>query len=389
MAQSGAQSIYTEDGHEIPWFEPSVAAFLDRTTMIIGASDSGKTVIVRSILYLLRNVFPMCMVVAPSNTQASYEGIVPPCCMTETLTKEGLERIWTRQEEMSECFKIANSLENLRLLFERIHNSTVEQHIERLTTDLTNICTHIREDLHLSFAEKRVKIATAKKNVQAKVRELYKTVIVANKRTLAERNLSDLERITLRFIRVNPRLVLIIDDLSEEFRRWMRFWRADEVNPFMNIMYKGRHQYITLIFALQDDKVLSTEMRRSVHVSIYTTSKALLTAVDRRNGGYSSAERKNASALASRVFSDKIGQPKLYQKVCYVRDLPTPFNYTIAQYVNDEFKLGSKQLWELDRRIPQSRNNLRDNSLIAAVLSPKKKRPRQSYTQRSSRTKYS
>lgn len=390
MAHRGDDTaIYTEDRKKVPWFDMQSGAFLDRTTAVIGASNSGKTVVVRSILHKLRNKFPCCLVIVPDNTRAAYEKIVPKCCMTETLAKGQLEGLWRRQKEATQCYSIANDKDTLRELFARLRSTSTKRHIAQLKSDLESICARIESDHSLEMGDKLAKMAILKKNVAARILSLYKEAIERNKKELAAcTGLSDRERIALHYLRSNPRLLIVIDDSTEEFKRWMKMFKSGEDNVFNNIFYKGRHQFITLVFALQDDLALTTELRRNTHVSIYTTSTALITAVGRTNGGYSRDERKIASSIASRVFTDEGSRVKLHQKVCYLRDAPTPFHYLVAPCVTDSFRIGCKQLWAFSESVPKHRDNLRNNSMIASVLGGKKKQRVQSYTGQSSRTKY-
>ena len=56
------KTLYTIKDEPIPWLEPKVEEFLDLTTLIFGATGSGKTTIIDQVMYLTKNFIPNCIV---------------------------------------------------------------------------------------------------------------------------------------------------------------------------------------------------------------------------------------------------------------------------------------------------------------------------------------
>ena len=60
-------SLYTDEDDEIPLFTKDYSYFLNKSIILYGSSGSGKSMIMRDILYILKDHIPNILVIAPTN----------------------------------------------------------------------------------------------------------------------------------------------------------------------------------------------------------------------------------------------------------------------------------------------------------------------------------
>ena len=331
---SEGTSIFTDDDVEIPYMEWDAEHYLDKSTLLYGASNSGKTYIIRAILYLLRNLIPNVLLVAPENTQPQYDGLIPKCCMLEDLTKEKLESLWRRQCDLKQIWDIANNIDLLESIFTKGQD---------------------RQAIMLIY----------KKSIREHRESLLRNPYLSIK-----------EKMAVMYIDINPRLLFIIDDSSECFIRWQAYFSKNkDDNIFDKLLTKGRHQLITTLIASHDDTYIKSNMRKNAANSIWTTNQSLNAYVLKPNAGFSPAERKMMIKIADRIFSPQIiGGKKIqtFQKMIYVRNLAPSYRYLIAGS-HEDFKIGCSEIWELEKRLPKKEQGLEHNQFLPEQFKEKKK----------------
>jgi len=376
MSDSDDKTTYTEKGEPIKWFNRTVDSFLDKTTLVFGGSGSGKTTAVEEILYLCKNHIPNYLVVAPKTSDTAYRSKLPAKCIKEDLTKKKLKTIWERQYFLTQLYNTANDVNVLESLFKKTSDRRSSAVIFSAAFSARRTIDNI-EKSSFNFAQKKSQINIVKDLCTKKLKKIYKTSIRNNKAKLeamAEANeLDDKEKVALEYLDVNPRLMLIIDDSTEKFQMWMKYFKKGEENIFECIFYKGRWNYITLVFAAHDDKVVPPELRKNARVSYYMTSQALMASINKAQSGFTSQEKKFAQRAADVLFTDDINNIKTHQKLCYIREDPCPFRYMIANLYPD-FRLGCAALYELANKMPKNDDGLSSNPYARDIVEQKEKR---------------
>jgi hypothetical protein len=238
--------------------------------------------------------------------------------------------------------------------------------LEAIKVKANNVISVINSS-NIDYAQKKSQITAIEELQNTKIKEIYQESIISHVDMLTKLDLEPNERIALENIDINPRLCIIIDDCSEKIQSWMKMFKKGEVNCFDSILYRGRHNFITLIFAAHDDKLISTELRKNARVTIYTTSQSLITSINKPGNGFTSKEKKDVSRYATRVFGKDNGAIKNHQKLCYIREDSNPFRYTIAN-LYPEFTLGSKSLRCLIDLMPKKSDNLINNPYAQNTL---------------------
>jgi hypothetical protein len=389
-----SKTIYTDDGIAIPWLNKTYENYLDKTTLIFGASNSGKSTIIEEILYFCKDYIPNVIVIAPRTSDKAYRKKLPARCIKEDLTKDKLQKIWDRQFYYTQVYNIANDLPTLSSLFCKSPDRQSMVMVQAIAKAASRKINEINQSPTLDFAAKKTQTIAIEESRNKKINILYKQTIRKYKSYLEKQDLSDKEKIALEYLDINPRLMLIIDDCSEKFKGWMKFFKKPEANIFESIFYKGRWQFITLIIGMHDDKLVDTELRKNSRVTIFTTSQALVASINKTQSGYTPQEKKDALKMAGRIFASEDRGIKTYQKFCYIREDPHPFRYTIAN-LYPEFRLGCPSLYELVAKMPKLDDNLENNPFLKDIVDdrasgkPKpKKKPLSDMQKRKPRLKY-
>jgi hypothetical protein len=371
MAIHDKKTIYTYDHVPIHWLEKSPANHVDKTTLIFGVSSSGKSTIITEILYLCKNYIPNYIVIAPHASSDVYRKKLPDRCIIEDLTKERLQKIWARQCNITQIYNIANDIINLESLFMKANDRNAQIVLKTIKEKAIQSINIVHNDKSLDYGQIKSQVAMIEKTKSNSIKKLYKSIIRENQTKLSKLELTNKESITLEYLDVNPRLMIIIDDCSELFKGWMKLFSKGEANVFESIFFKGRHNYISLVFAAHDDKIVAPELRKNARVTIFTSSSAVICSINKPQSGFSSQEKKDIIKITDKIFSNK-NDPNAnkYQKLCYIKDDSEPFRYTIAN-LYEEFKIGCQPLYELIDSMPKKDDNIDENPYIRSLIKNK------------------
>ncbi len=366
------KTIYTTEGDPIPWFPKDVNNHLDKTTLIFGGTGSGKTTVIEEILYLLKDYVPNFMVMAPRTSDAAYRRKLPSRCIKEDFTKERLQQLWNRQYYATQLYNTANDINILESLFKVAPDREGIVMLEAIKRKALDMIKVIEMSPNLDFGQKKAQKTAIEELQIKKIKIIYRDAVRKNKHII-ERNpdLTTQQKIALDYLDFNPRLCLIIDDCSEKFQVWMKFFKKNEVNPFESIFYKNRWNYLTLVFAAHDDKLVNTELRKNSRVTIYTNSQALVTSINRAGNGFTPKEKKEAMRYAAKIFGDEEKGVKTHQKMCYIREDPHPFKYLISNLYPD-FNLACTPVRTMVSKMPKKEDNLAANPFVKDLFKKEK-----------------
>lgn len=390
------KTLYTPDGDVIPWFDKKLDNYVDRTTLILGGTSSGKTFLTTEILHTCKDYIPNIIVIAPEGSQKFYRGKIPDKCIKEDLTKKMLINIWTRQQEASEIYNTANDAANLESLFKKTSDREGQIVIEAIIRGAQGRIKRIEAMHDIPYDQKKSAISKIKDRMVEEITRQYKIYIRKNKeklKTLFE-TLSLPEKITLEYLDFNPRLMLIIDDKTECLDKYFKYFKkGQEENIFEQIFFRGRHNFITLIIAAHSDEQFKPAFRQNARVIYYTTTKALISSMAKPGSGYSSSDKKTAQRIANYILGDAEqldSRSMNFKKLCYVQGEKYNWQYTVADKYPD-FTLGCRALYDMTKLFPDKKHNLQNNSMLQHLIpekSTKKSKRPINYVKRSSNKKY-
>jgi GTP-binding protein EngB required for normal cell division len=363
---SDNKTIYTDDGTPIPWIEKNKDEYLDKVTLVYGSTNSGKSTIIEEIMYLCKDHIPNYLVIAPSTSTAAYKKKLPLRCIKEDFTKKLLLTIWKRQSAFTQLYNISNDITILESLFKKIPSRETSIIVSAMMQSAEKHRALVNKNDTLNFAQKKTQITAIDAHLNKKLKIMYKKTIDRFRSNLEMMDLTDKEAVALEYLNINPRLMLIIDDRSEQFKGWMKLFKKGETNPIESIFYRGRHNYITAIIACHDDKLLDTELRKNARIAIYADSAALTCSLNKTQSGFSPQEKKIMFKIGNKVFDDSGSVPH-HQKFVFIRNSPTPYRYTIAD-LYPEFQLGCGPMRDLTSAMPKLEDNLEDNPFVKDLV---------------------
>jgi hypothetical protein len=326
----------------VKFLEKSAKHYLNKSTILFGASNSGKSTILIEILFLLKEHVPIIFVFAPTaESNNAFDGIVPNPLIYKTVEIDILKDIYERQQAATKIYNSVNKLTSLRVLFERIASHTHIETAKMVYANARNLINKKTEESNTGHIEKKMSILNLKSMRDEYLIKLYKSVIRLNKKRLLNMDITDKDRYIIKYLDFNPNCVVVFDDCGAILKKFQK----EEV--VKKIIFQGRHSHINLILTLQDDINLDSAIKKNAFVNIFTTGRCASAYFERGSNNFNKKEKDRASRIINYVFS---ASKKDYKKIVYLRDDVDPFRYTIAELHNN-FKFGCESIWKLCQKI--------------------------------------
>ena len=317
--------------------------YLDRSAILYGATDSGKSTVLMEILNILTNKIPVAFVFSPTaDENETFRGTIPNSMIYPTVEIKTLEEIYNRQKGSTKTYNIVNNLVSLRKLFVRVADRDMLIAEEEAIKNAQSIIKRKERDMNISHSGRKSLIAEVKKLKDSYLNKLYKHVIRSSKKIFRRMNLKESEKFIIKFLDFNPHCVIILDDCGAELKKFQN----SEV--LKKIFMQGRHNHITLILTLQDDKGLDTSIKKNAFVSIFTEIRCASAFFDRSSSSFNKSERIEAEKIVSFVLDKRY--KKTYRKLYYMRDSPDPFRYRISN-IYEPFAFGCPKVWKYCARM--------------------------------------
>lgn len=377
------KTIYTQEGTPIKWIERTYDMYFNKTALVLGGSESGKTVMLEEAINLLKEYIPNFIVVAPSTSRAAYKKKLPARCIKEDLSRRAWMALWERQVSVTQIFNIANDPEVLNSVGLKYGTKEIRVQVEAIIARGKG-CIEAIQASNYDFAQKKAQVVKVEEIMKKRTREIYKVFIRENGAYLQKQDLNDKEKIAVVYVDLDPNLCLVIDDCSEMIESWIKLFKKGEFNPIKAIFFKGRWQNITLLFGAHDDKFFPTEIRKNAHTIIFCRSDTLVSAVGKAGSGYSKAQKRLAEEMAGRIFDDEHSKVKTHKKFIFCRAARPEFRYSIAN-LYPETRLGCDALRALSKIMPTAETGLENNRYFQAIASPGKNKKRGGIKQRDKR----
>lgn len=320
----------------------SASLFLDKTSIFLGGSDTGKSTVMRDVLYELNEHIKQIFVICPTDpANQTYEsGLVAKPLILYDLTDAWLWAFWQRQEELMEVYKTANDLGILESLFFMVAGP--------------------QERESLAIRKRNVEIAKNSKSAGAEElddlfdnyrRKFYKAVIEQYTDQFAHKQLTDVQKLAVKYLHINPRIVLVFDDATDILAKFK------DHDVFKKIFYQGRHYLITILIAAHDDKAFDTGIKKNAFNYVFTDIKSSRSLLNKASFGASTADKKRADAAITSAFTEKAP----YQKMLYTRLKDAYYRFTATKRAAT-FQFGGNSINEYCRTIEKPRSTDLSNS---------------------------
>jgi hypothetical protein len=356
------KSLFLIDRTKLRWFQKNYKFYLNKTTIIYGRTNSGKSTIIEEIMHMCKEYIPTVFVIAPTNSSNNaYTNKIPPQFILKDLDVDWLDKLLLRQKNSAGAYINANKLDMLKNLFDKISDS-ISQDLEVSIIKKADTSIIQVENSNMEFSNKKGQKSQILEDRDIMLKKLYKTVIRYNKVNLEQNSsLEKSERSALSFLDFNPNIMLILDDCASKFKKLYK-----KSSAIKEIFYEGRHYFFTTLISSQDDKEIDSELRKNTTISIFTTAQSATSNFERTSNGYPKHEKLRAKHCIDAVFKQDENDLKHYRKLVYIQNESMPFAYTISD-LYDDFRMGSLPLWEYSERIGRKYDNLtKNNKLIEA-----------------------
>lgn len=325
--------------------------FLDKSTLIIGESSSGKSTIIKDIAHTLTPHIDQIIVISPSDIKnRSFSGyMVPAPCVHKTITDKLLNDIWQRQEALGNIYVRANNPAVLRKLFEKVANEDAKKVVKDVFSRKIQCERELKENATGDISDKLKEIDDDAKDL---VHKIYKHYIGNNIHAYNKNTLTRDEKLTLQYLNLNPRLLWIFDDCTSLLTKFKKHPVIQE------LFYQGRWSFITLLIATHTDKVLDPEIKSNSFLKIFTQEPAARMYFKRESTGGD----KTSISAALGAISEAFTPAKKFQKLVHVRGENKFYKYTADIW--PDFRFGSPIIWHFCELIKADTNSIPDNKFI-------------------------
>jgi hypothetical protein len=356
---SDDKSLFLTDRTKLRWFPKNYKYYLNKTTIIYGRTNSGKSTIIEEIMYMCKKYVPTVFVIAPTNSSNNaYTDKIPAPFIFKELDVEWLDKLLTRQKNSAGAYINANKLDMLKRLFDKVSDST-SQALELSIVNKAGSSIIVIEESNMEFSNKKCQKSQILEDRDSMLKKLYKTTIRFNKVTLENStSLNKSELAALSFLDFNPNIMLILDDCASKFKKLYK-----KSSAIKEIFYEGRHYFFTTLISSQDDKEIDSELRKNTTISIYTTAQSATSNFERASNGYPKHEKIRAKHCIDAVFKQDDNDLKHHRKLVYIQNESDGFFYTIAN-LYDEFRMGSLPMWEYAERIGKKYDTFNKNNRL-------------------------
>jgi energy-coupling factor transporter ATP-binding protein EcfA2 len=337
-------SIKLDNGTIVPLFASNdPKSYLNKSIIMFGATESGKSKLIDHALYILKDEIPLAYAFAPADTaNEELKCRIPTAFIYPKVSSEIIELIVKRQKMASEYYTIANNIDILRRVFERVATSTAKHMIKELEL----MADRAKEQVNITyeFAERdmcKKKIDIGK---EKSIKEIMKMLIRTHRDRLFKTATDPEERLLIKYLDFNPRALLIFEDCGPHMSEISRD------GAVLESFFYGRHLNLTVFYTFHDDTLLPALLRKNAHLIMFTTPESAVTYISRGSNGISGPIKQKAIKIAERIF-DPPGAPN-FKKLVYSRGAINPWSYTIAElHAPTAFKFGSPQYWAFSKEI--------------------------------------
>lgn len=330
--------------------------FLDQLTVLYGESKTGKSTLILDILYHLNKLVEQIIVFAPTDkSNYTYQGgVVPLACIHYTVSVEVLTDIYKRQEAFATIYKMVNNPKLLDRILARTGDAKIGQILKAAETTFKSVIAEVGD-------------APGKDNIITSIEAKYmrfvemckKRCIESHYDKLSAMDLSTEERLALKYLHFNPRMVVVFDDCTEQLDKI----KKDPI--IQQYAFQARHQLITTIIAIHTDKNLDPAFKKQAMNSIFTEESCAMAYIDRASNNFSREAKKVAIDALKSAFTPLAK----HQKLMYVREHKK--YYRITAIPRPGFVFESPFLWDFCEYIRPEKAITGNNKILAAMMSIK------------------
>ena len=302
--------IKTPCGIEIPEYPLKPEYILNRSIILYGKSNSGKSTVIKHIVSTVQSYISSLFVVSPTEpANNAYGEFLPKALIHYNLDKDAngktfLDKFLDWQEARTSVYKRVSDLKTLRRIYEKNPNPTTDSTINK-----------IRNAMSASTDPKQLK------QCEEILIKIYKRYIKENKSKYNSMNLDVDDTYIVKYINTNPYSVIIFDDCAAAFKKEFR----SEI--FRKLFYQGRHLYVTMLLSCQDNTDLDANLRKNAGINIFTQPSVVKTNFELKSNGYDKPTVSKVNKIIPTIFQG-------YRKLIYLDNDPSLqhfYHYTASR----------------------------------------------------------
>ncbi len=340
----------------LPYFELTPKQILNKSIVLYGSRGSGKSIICKDILYILRNEIPNAIVFNTTElSNCFYSNIVSKPFLYDKVELSVLDNIWKRQEYITEMHKKINNIDILKNIIIKLNLKSAinsldnidkykEECADKLQNKIESDNMFLIEINKLNDKFNDVKLTILKQIIQCIKKKIKKNQI--NKNILSSEEID-----IIKFIDINPHILLIFDDCAAEFKKY------NKTDTLRKLFYQSRHVNITFIITAQDEVDIDASLRKNVNLTILCDSNCCNGFFDRASNSFGKRFKQITREISEKIYNDDNKNIKLV----YNKDGPTKLYWYLAT-IRGDFIFGSKYTLEYAKKIVKEKN--RDISMI-------------------------
>ena len=297
--------------------------FLNRSAIIIGETNSGKTTIILDILYQLKPFVDQIVVFSKTDSQThTYSGgMVPSVLVHNRITPELLKDIYDRQANLASVYDKVWRPEVIRGLFSRIINSSnktlIQTTIDRIRATIAELSTSEEEESKfiVMVCERYIKV-------------IYRAIFNNNAAHLMNAGgLTKDERFSLQYIDLNPNLVLLFDDMTSDLG-------AIKNDPtLLDFFNQCRHIKTSMIMSIHSDKFLLPNHKKAAFVNIFARESSANAYMNRDTSDLDREAKAKFKLSAKRAFTES----NKWQKLMFLTGSGEYYRFTATKQDYFEF----------------------------------------------------
>tara|TARA_B110000263_G_C15225996_1_gene472275 strand:+ start:16 stop:1095 length:1080 start_codon:yes stop_codon:yes gene_type:complete len=349
-------NIIINESLYLPQFEMEAENIINKSIILYGSRGSGKSVICKDILYKLKDSIPTAIVFnATESNNGLFSSLISKPFLYEKIELKVLDEVWKRQEMITVIYKKVNDVDNLIKIIKKLEIIKMIESMEKMDNKQSEIADNLELKIEndnefliemnkLNDKFKEVKLLMLKKFIIEIKKKLKKNIL--NKELLNQEELD-----IIKFIDINPNLIIVFDDCAAELKRF------NKTDTLRKLFYQSRHVFISFIITCQDEIDLDASLRKNANISIFCDSNCCIGFFERSSNAFSKKIKTTTKEISDIIYSNEYKNTKLI----YNKDSDNKLMWYIAK-LRDKFVFGSKYTNEFAKKIITDKEH--DISLI-------------------------
>lgn len=275
--------------------------FLDKSVIWYGTTGSGKSFHMKYCLSEIKHIIPKVVLFSTTNhISKDFENIIHEALIYDELTEHRFVQIIKAQIEVAELYRRINNAGVIYEVFLACASERQKNMYNTIDRNLQEACRKITGPENIKASE----ILKLKKQVNEKLIHFMKYVIIPERNKIDVGKLSEAARECVKYIDLNPHLLIIFDDCQEEIKDLIGKKKSEASLMFKNLFTRGRHYFMSHWYSMQDDSALPPPLRKNAKVSILTQGSLANSFISRASNGIDQDSKKLGLGLCKKLFQN-------------------------------------------------------------------------------------